>query len=273
MKDIEYLHLTDGELAYLTIVKCGEEECKPNYRFDQYLKDFFLIHYVVRGKGEFQINGKKYKLSAGQGFLIPPNKYAEYVADEKDPWYYTWVAFTGVSANWIVNSLNISAENPVFRCKNAKDAYDSFDDLLYHVARYDSDFYGMMSALFRFFACIEKPKLTIDLGIAEQAAIFINSNYGNSNIKIVDVASAVSVSRSYLFRLFTQCFQMSPREYLSYVRISKAKEMLMYTDNSISQICLSCGFKEFSHFSHSFKESTGLSPSAFREENCEINKN
>ena len=56
---------------------------------------YHLIHYVVDGKGYLYMNDTRYTVTKGQIFIIPEGTPNNYIADEKDPWTYVWIAFTG----------------------------------------------------------------------------------------------------------------------------------------------------------------------------------
>ena len=82
------MHLED-----LNPLLVGYEYCLPGKAFGPTSRKYTIIHYVVSGRGEVIKGGCKYSVTAGQAFIIRPGEVATYVADEKDPWLYHWVAF------------------------------------------------------------------------------------------------------------------------------------------------------------------------------------
>ena len=95
---------------------------------------------------------------------------------------------------------------------------------------------------------------------------FIQNNYSNA-AGVSDIAAFVGIDRSYLYTLFRQTVQMSPSEYLTNYRLTRAAELLMITDLSVESVARSCGYQDAMVFSKNFKKKTGLSPSAYRKEN------
>ena len=74
----------------LTIYQYGYERCEPLKSFGPYVRNNYLFHYVISGKGTLNANDEKdhtshYHLSAGSGFLIEPGYVNTYYADEAEP--------------------------------------------------------------------------------------------------------------------------------------------------------------------------------------------
>lgn len=65
---------------------------------------------------------------------------------------------------------------------------------------------------------------------------------------------------------------MSPQEFLTEVRLSRAKELLATTKLSVEHVALSCGYRDTLVFSKAFKRSTGAAPKEYRRENWKPGK-
>ena len=85
-----------------------------------------------------------------------------------------------------------------------------------------------------------------------------------------DIAGEVCLSPSHFCRIFKRATSFTPVEHLNNVRIANAKRLLIYSSISLSEIAYKVGFKSIHYFSRRFKESEGLSPSAFRESKKDI---
>lgn len=84
-------------------------------------------------------------------------------------------------------------------------------------------------------------------------------------ITLDTISKNVGVSKYYLHRLFTEITGSTPLEYLTHVRLEKAKEQLENSSDSILGIAIACGFDSTSYFSKVFKRHLGLSPSQYRK--------
>lgn len=79
------------------------------------------------------------------------------------------------------------------------------------------------------------------------------------------LAQEVALSPRQFERCFKQEIGSTPRQFLIEVRLGAGGEMLRTTAKSVSEIALSVGFKNPSHFSEAFQRSTGFTPTEFRQ--------
>ncbi len=78
------------------------------------------------------------------------------------------------------------------------------------------------------------------------------------------LARQLEISPEYLSRLFRKVMKKSYRQYVTEMRISKAQELLRYTDLSIMDIALEAGYQTHSYFTNKFRNITGITPTKFR---------
>ena len=93
---------------------------------------------------------------------------------------------------------------------------------------------------------------------------YINNNIA-SPLTLDALSAAVHTSKYYLCREFRKKTGMTINDYIKSVRIMRAKKLLETTTDSVSNIALSVGFINFSHFSSAFKNTCGMPPSAYRK--------
>ena len=105
--------VTEKELVSLSVYNVGFQKCDPLYQWGPGIRDHYLIHYIISGKGYYKIKNTTFTLQAGDSFLVYPNTEVLYFADESDPWEYAWVGFTGSDASMILKATDFSTERPV----------------------------------------------------------------------------------------------------------------------------------------------------------------
>ena len=109
----DFLYITPQNHHDIEIIQCGTHECAPGNTYGPAVRDIYLIHYIVTGKGYFNDSTTIHPLSTGDMFLITPDNVTVYYADMIEPYTYIWVGFTGERADALVKSAGLSLENPV----------------------------------------------------------------------------------------------------------------------------------------------------------------
>lgn len=100
--------------------------------------------------------------------------------------------------------------------------------------------------------------------IANQIKKFIKKNY-LKNISVNTIADKLDYSPNYISYIFKQAFAQNISDYITELKISKAKEQLMDLNNKIYFISETLGFSNTSYFCSVFKKYTGLTPREYRE--------
>ena len=83
-------------------------------------------------------------------------------------------------------------------------------------------------------------------------------------IRLGDVAGVVRLSKSQFSRAFSVSVGEPPARYLRRYRVKRAREMLLLTSKSLSEIALNCGFADQSHLTKTFSRIVGVTPAAWR---------
>ncbi|MGB7087561.1 MAG: AraC family transcriptional regulator [Phormidesmis sp.] len=113
------------------------------------------------------------------------------------------------------------------------------------------------------------PRLTMYEGGLPQRQLMQVLDYMDAHldrdIKLADLAQRLEMSQFHFSRLFKQSVGLSPYQYLMQQRIERAKRLLKKTDQLIVEIALACGFSSHSHLSKRFRQSTGVTPKAYRK--------
>jgi AraC-like DNA-binding protein len=80
-----------------------------------------------------------------------------------------------------------------------------------------------------------------------------------------DLASISNMSLRAFERQFSAAFHLTPQKFLRKLRLRIASRGLIYTEESLSEIALKCGFADQSHFSREFRRQFGRTPRDYRE--------
>ena len=94
---------------------------------------------------------------------------------------------------------------------------------------------------------------------------YISDNIGDSTLCVSKLCKLFHMSDSQLRRNIIKKTALSPNEYISTLRMIKAKNELSYTNKSIQSIAFECGFSSPYYFSRCFSEYVGMSPSIYKK--------
>lgn len=100
--------------------------------------------------------------------------------------------------------------------------------------------------------------------VLESAITYINKNYADDKISLNKAAYAANVSANHFSALFSQEMNKTFIEYLTELRMNKAKQLLRCTDKRSGEIALEVGYKDSHYFSFLFKKTQGCTPSDYR---------
>lgn len=92
----------------------------------------------------------------------------------------------------------------------------------------------------------------------------IDANYMNSNLDLNFLANRISINQAYLSTIFKQETGTSFVEYLTNLRMSEAKKILLRPDTRISEVAAMVGINDANYFSKLFRKQFGISPSEYR---------
>ena len=100
--------------------------------------------------------------------------------------------------------------------------------------------------------------------VLQRVMQFVEENISNSEAGVGDMALAAAVSRSGLQRKLKQAMGITPQDLLREARIKRACQLLRETNKTVAEVAYSCGFTDPKYFSRSFKQSTGQSPTEYK---------
>jgi AraC-like DNA-binding protein len=96
------------------------------------------------------------------------------------------------------------------------------------------------------------------------ARLFIDNRFADK-IDLDNIANEAFFSKFHFIRLFKSIYNKTPHQYLSLVRIEKAKDLLK-AGNSVASVCYAVGFESVSSFTGLFKRVTGQTPAVYQQQ-------
>lgn len=262
----------------LHILFAGESRTKPGHHLGPKLYDYYLLHQIIDGKGQFSTEWKTFALGAGDAFLITPNQLVNYQADEKEPWLYRWVAFKGKKAGSLVRRAGLTMHAPVVHLKENTQLFDWLarirQDFKERTAACDIRAAGYLHLIMAAYAEVAtdaegdshlRPEHESEQ-IVRQMIRMMSTQYAHP-FTMEQMASSLGYSRAYLSRLFKQVTELSPVTFLLKLRMDKGRQLLRERpDLTIEQIASSVGIPDALYFSRQFRRFYQQSPTQYRQQ-------
>ena len=260
----KYSKKLERRTASLYVQNTGCQQCGAGDGWGPGIRDHFLLHTILSGRGTCIIDSRKYALEAGDSFLVYPDTTVHYYADSQEPWEYIWVGFNGMDAERYVDMTDFSRKTPVFRGLHSealaellRRIYQAYGTAPWETMAMTGKLYLLLSYLAEHADNRVQRRDGVDC--AEAAADYIINHYAEP-MTVEALADHLSVSHSSLYRKFVQRYQISPKRFLLEYRIDRASTLLATTNHSVQEISNSVGFDDPFYFSRVFKEIQGMSP-------------
>lgn len=248
----------------------------PRYEMPFHWHMEYEVIRVLEGAFHLFINGEQQSLNPGEAVFIPEGavhggaghhcKYECLVFDLE----YFLAKHPAIRQKYLA-PLDGAIHNPfVFRAKSNEIA---LMPPLFETIRDEKNLYELafMAALWQLLlALVENPQgKTTDhapfpIGPMKNVLRLIREEYA-APLTLTRLAQEASMAPRYFCRAFAGISGRPPMNYVNYYRIECAAEKLYATEDSITDVALSCGFNDLSYFSKLFKRQKGLSPRAFRQ--------
>lgn len=264
-KDVNILpqtNFTQGIMKYSDIrpIFAGMSQCKSLHSYGPAVRSHCIIHYCVKGKGIFRDKEGTYQVRAGQAFIINPDEITFYQADEKDPWLYIWIAFSGNVCE------RIKALPPIIYVKNGS-VFEEIRNLVNDGVCFPEKY---LVCLIRLFEEILPPSPDDMPGYAFRAKEYIKLHY-MEDISVEQIAESLNIDRRYLLRLFKKEFGITLVNHIIRTRLGAAYDFLRAGFN-VNRAAVMCGYTDAYNFSKMFKKYHGISPSEVKPEKAMVEK-
>lgn len=250
---------------------CGFSKTLPFHAFGPAVRNNYIIHVVLDGKGMYYIKDKKYSLNKGNIFLIPPGESTFYRSDAEEPWLYAWLAFGGKVAEDIIAYSNFKEDNYSVTSTNIQQYLDIILECMNYSHDTLEDELKLNELIYRLLRLLLIDSGELSPGIKQkfsrlaiEAMKYIGEHYVEG-ITVNDVADHLAVNRSHISRVFHNHFGMSMKDWILGVRINHAAYLLSMTNESVENISYQVGFRSLVVFSRIFKKVTGETPTHYRK--------
>lgn len=268
------LQLPNRQIQDFYLCFCGYAKCEPLHSPGPGVRPNYVIHYILEGAGQYKVDGQRFHLEAGQGFILEPNVLTFYQADQTRPWSYVWVGFSGPRAPEYLSYLGFNHNHLIFKSSESERIRDLVFQMLGSGKNSPKNEFYLHGLFFEFFSCLideNMPQQQEDLDHSRETtnrylreAIAYIQQHFSEGLRVSDLADHVAVSRGYLYQIFNETLGMSPKQYLTNFCMTRATELLTLDDQPVEEVAKSCGYPNPVAFSALFRKRMGMSPTQYR---------
>lgn len=254
----------------LSIESFGITFPTPDFHIKRLDSRYFILEYVVSGKGYLKVDGKLHTLQANDVYLLEPGSSHEYYADKNDPFKKYWINFKSDVFFNIFNEYDLK-QIYVFHDTDISEEMGKIF-ALEKISLYNDQIYKEASKyLFDIFMKLaEKNQIRQEGSVIAQQILAELDKAIDSTISIEEICEKLFISRSKLIREFKKYYHVTPHAYLIERKIAFSKMLLQNTNHSIKSISAHLGFADEHYFSNTFKSKTNMTPSEYRKSRSNI---
>lgn len=241
--------IEENDFPYFRPVMGGIQQCEGGYTYGPAIRRYYIVEYILSGKGVYTVGGVAHAVSAGECFIIRPYEAHLLRADGDDPWHYVWLGFTTE-----LPLPGILASQYVFDGTPAKDLFLSLATAPPRtVAEYSSLIYAVLARYAAQKREEKAPRTPVDEAIA-----MMQKEY--ATIKVQTVADRLFLNRSYFGAQFKKATGKTPKAYIDELRMSAAVMMMADLGYTVGQAALATGYGDVLCFSKMYKRRFGCAP-------------
>lgn len=231
----------------------------------------FLIFIVTEGNGNIYYDGMQKKLKAGDIAFVDCSKTYFHQSSKDEPWEYVWLHFYGKGAGYYYKSITDSVGfviHPADTSPFVKSIYDiikiytSSESVLKSDISASAKIINILNDFWEYGSDNGTASENTETKIIE-IHDYIMDNYMNK-ITLDILEEKFYLSRFHMSREYKKKYGITIIQYLTSLRVSKAKLDLRFTNRSIEEIAADCGFSNASYFGKIFRKYESMTPSEYR---------
>jgi AraC family transcriptional regulator len=260
-----FLNLAPSRKAPLTLVMGGREQCNPDYAVSRRGFPFYVLEYVVSGRGTLRLDGRLHLLGSGVVFAYAPTTHCEIQTDPRDPMVKYFLTFAGPEVAPRLRRCGVPPGSARQLAAHAE-VTSVLEDLVREGQRSGALARRICAVLFELLLLKIEDTSTLAPHASEPAReaflrckALIDADAERLGT-LEEIASAAGVEASSVCRWFRRYQGTSPYQYLLRRKMNLAAEHLVENGGLVKEAAQRVGFADPYHFSRAFKSVHGVAP-------------
>ncbi|WP_321378035.1 AraC family transcriptional regulator [Trichococcus shcherbakoviae] len=271
LKDLFFKEYYFSDFYFFNV---GYEMCQSGHRFGPSLRDNYIVHFVISGKGRYTVNDITHHLGVGDFFLIRPNELVDYEADVQDPWEYYWIGFSGTKVKEILHTNGIGAKDYIGQVGAQKELQEKFAHFMEADFFDDAKKLANQALFYDIFSFFKIHNENMEMGVrisrtkkySEAFLLYVGNNYYREDLTIEEIAKSMYLHPAYFSQVIKEELGLTALKYLNLYRMNKASQLLKTTELSVEQIASAVGYQNRHSFTRAFKNRFHSSPTRYKLE-------
>ena len=216
--------------------------------------------YYVYGSASYIFENYTLSVSEGTAFYLSKNSLYNIEINEKSKYIcidFDFSPSSEVRRSCVFGSVGVGTANLFTRffhirfkdeCTNLPKAFSLIYEIYHNLIKRNNEKYSRYSDY-------------------DKIVEYVLDHYTSSDISPASISEATGLSQSHIRRSLNARLHVTPIKYINYLRLEKAKKLLLESNFSLSEIARATGFEDPFYFSRIFKKHYGSSPRNFRAKN------
>lgn len=261
------------EKSRISVRKAGTFRFPNTYIYQAHKHIEYEMDYIAGGRGVMTFDHEHVVLRAGECMIIPPFIKHGFLVDTKSGCRICQVEVSVQTSERVLKSFPILDQKHSYSkirdCENIVPLMEQVAKLFrkekndYHMALLDLEVLQLLIALWHHRGK-EESSFTENVNKKIDGIMQYLQEHYNEQSNIEKLAEAWGVSSRYLRKYFEEKVGMSCMDYITVMRMNRAKELLWESTKSITEVAMETGYGTSQYFSRMFKKEVGMTPSEYR---------
>lgn len=270
------IQLVSDSEYHTHIRKSGIYRFHSNYRFETHAHKEYEINYINAGACIMEVDGSYVPLKAGECIVIAPGSAHCFMVDMQKTCKITQLELVIRYPQNAVKGLGFPGfSEPYHRLRECENLLPLLERICYYCRAGEQEATGevqidlMLLQLYALLSDMIDRKKTVETSeVADRVKELIRYIQENldSSLNIEQMARMYGISSRYVRKYFEQQMGMGCSEYITLLRLGKAKRLLWNPDYSVTDVALMSGFSSSQYFCKVFHRQIGTTPAEYRRQ-------